>query len=779
MVMDYYAHKSEAENEDLIDHLRLTADLAERNGSAFNHAIVCKQMGLLHDIGKHTENFQKVLNHSLIKQDHAIVAGLVYNTYGSEYNHNKFLREAMSLAMACHHSYLYSDSYNFVSKDFKEQVYLDFSNEVNVATRDDNKTITVKDLDEYDNIKAYIKSNDLLMSIPDSEPFDISKMSENEKMFYVRMLYSCLVDADYSATSVFCDNKDISDFENKAIDAELCSAQLQAYYDDLIARSDINLPVNKLRKQVYDACSKKGSELSGFVTLTAPTGTGKTLSLMKFALEQAKRFKKDRIFVVLPFLSIINQNAEIYKNIFGSDVVLVDDSQVELTEIMQREADRWSAKIIVTTSVKFFETLFASKATSLRRLHNIANSVVIFDECQTLPSDILNSTIEILQSLTKYYDTTVLFSTATKPEYKYRDCEIKKDRGMIRKISVNISSMKWQASEIIDDVQGIFDEYDKIKNTEVICDIEEKYYTCNDLIDYYSDENQVLYIFNTVKHAIAMYDALCNRYDKSECYIITSNFCAADKLKIIEDINNRLHENKPVRLASTQCVEAGVDFDFKAGAREYGPFESIIQSAGRVNRNGRTHGRFLVFTYENHGEYDYPSSSYRHASNISLNLADKHNGLSFYDLSQMDEYYKKLYQSEAYKSDLTELYDGEFENNYKKVSDNYKLIKDNNQAMIIVKPLYDDSSEFDMLISDVIAHDYTVNKKLMRKLSNYTVSAYCSKKFDPNTIGTQLSFRNKAGKAIADAKLNWFLINNDDNYKDYGLSKDVASGVFC
>lgn len=761
--MQYYAHKSDSGNELLIDHLKLTAELAADNGLSFNHESVCRQLGLLHDIGKHTEKFQDVLFKNECKQDHAIVAAVLYNKFSDKYNINAWLRHQMSLIMACHHSYLYSDCYNFSKKYFEEKNFMTFE----YYTKDDNKAFPVKNENEYTSIQKYMSDNDLLIDITDNDFFDIEAMSENEKMFYVRMLYSCLVDADYSATSIFCNNKSKSDFMLNKIDADACLNKLDLYHNNLVANSDSKSIINDIRTQVYNSCCNKGSVLTGFVTLTAPTGSGKTLALMKFALEQAKRFNKDRIFVVLPYLSIIDQNSEIYKDIFGSDIVLVDDSQTELTGDAIIEAERWSASIIVTTSVNFFETLFASKASNVRKLHNIANSVIVFDECQTFPSKLLNSTIEILQSLTKYYNSTVLFSTATRPLYTYRDHDEVRDRSGKM---ITVSSMKWQSNEIIDDVQSLFDKYDSIKNTNVEYSLTDSY-TCSDLIDYFKDESQVMYVFNTVGHAVTMYENLIARYDDSECYIITSNLCAADKLFLINEINNKLKQGRPVKLAATQCIEAGVDFDFKAGARECAPFESIIQTAGRVNRNCKNNGRFLIFMYEKHGRYDYPSVDYKNASEITKFIAQKKNGLLFYDLTSMDLYYKRLYRSEDYKSDSIELYNAEYDNNYKMLSDNYKMIENKNQVIIIVEPLCgNDRAEFESLIQDVVNHDYTISKKLMRKLAKYTVSSYISSKFDFNNISVQLRLRSHPS-----VNLDWFLLRDASAYSATGLllKKDV------
>ena len=555
---EYYAHISDShDSERLIDHLMLTAKLAASNGLSFHHETVCKQLGLLHDIGKHTENFQQVLEHKKTKQDHAIVAGIYYQNHGLI--EDKWMHEHISLIMACHHSYLYSDRRNFSRNEFKEN-RLDNLNGLPQTTRDDGKSVVVSDVNEYLQIQDYVEKNDLLFSISSDEYFDTSVMTENEKMFYARMLYSCLVDADYSAAAEYSNPGYLDKyFYANKFNAFSFSNKLHKYHDKLVSKAE-KTPINELREEVYQQCHEKGSKLNGFVTLTAPTGLGKTISLMGFALENAKEFGKERVIIVLPHLSIIDQNGTIYKQIFGENMVLIDDSQTDYTDEMREESDRWSSPIIVTTSVKFFETLFACKATDVRRLHNVANSIVVFDECQTLPSNVLNSTIEVLQSLTKYYNTTVLFSTATRPSYEYRNkCTvIQSGNFAISRKDVIVSNMKWNATEIIDDVQGLFDRYDKIKNTEVICDLVHQY-TCKKLVDYYDDELATVYIFNTVKHATDMYAEVVLRYGEANCFIITSNFCAEDKLAIIEKVNEKLMNHEFIRLVATQCIEAGVD----------------------------------------------------------------------------------------------------------------------------------------------------------------------------------------------------------------------------
>ena len=766
---EYFAHISPArEPETLIDHLRLTGKLAALNGSSFNHGKVCEQLGLLHDIGKHTANFQKVLQHKAVKQDHAIAAAIYYLNYAGV--SDKWMREHMSLIMACHHSYLYSDGLCFCNKEFSERRFETVCGMAQ-TTKDSGKSIAVGDLTEWNGIKSYIDDNKLLLDITADDYFNVKNMSLNERMFYARMLYSCLVDADYSATAEYSEPGFLAEhFYTEPFDAAGFSAKLETYHNKLTA-SAFDTAMNRLRDRVYARCAAMGEQVSSFATLTAPTGTGKTLALMRFALNNALAFGRQRIIVVLPYLSIINQNAGVYRQIFGDDAVLVDDCQTEYTESVEVMADRWSSPIIVTTSVKFFETLFSCKATDCRRLHSVADSVVVFDECQTLSSDVLNSSIEVLQSLTKYYNTTVLFSTATQPSYEYRNCKERIRVGNFAGVgcSMIVSDMEWDAVEVMDDVQGIFDEYAQARSLSVLYRTDDIGY--GQLADYY-EKSAALYVFNTVKHAKHMYEELVSRYGSADCYLITSNLCAADKLAIIDIINARLATGDIIKVASTQCIEAGVDFDFPAGAREFAPLDSVIQTAGRINRNGFSDGKFLVFAGTEHGRFDYPSVGYKCASGFTKTMAAEHGGLCLYDTGYVDAYFAKLYRSSNYSRDLDDLYKAEARDDYKGVKDSYKLIEDRGQVMMIVRPAWCNADAYESLVNDIKLHDYTITKGLMKKLMPFTVSAYCSKSFDLSAVSTQLRFRGH------DFATNWYLLINDSSYTKIGFDKSVSGDGF-
>ena len=778
--MEYFAHKNDSKTEPLIDHLKNTAELAGKFASDFNNSKVAYQLGLLHDIGKHTINFQNVLSGKLVKQDHAIIAGIFYYEHGLI--QNKWIKNHMSLIMAGHHAGLYCDSKNNpIDRQMKESNNLDFT--YGARTTLANKSIALSSKEEYEDIIDYVNELSLNIPIEKSDYFNISDMSENEKMFYVRMLLSCLVDADYTSTAMFDDEM----YLDKSSAHELCAdellTKLNKYHDDLVHKSD-NTIMNKLRNQVYTECENKGKLLNSFCTLTAPTGTGKTLALIKFALENAKTFDKKRIFIILPYLSIIEQNVKIYEEIFGKDNVLRDDSNTEYTDESRLYSDRWTSPIIVTTSVKFFETLFTNKTSDIRRLHQIANSVIVFDECQTLPSNLLSTTLEILNTLTDKYNTTVLFSTATKPAYKYRDCEKYEEMSndpfqrtsLFQSKPKLLSHTKWHGTEVISDIQKLFSEYEKVKNTHVMYDTNTEY-TNNDLVQYFENENQVLYIFNTVKHAVSMYQTLCETKGQENCYIITSAFCAIDKIRIISEINNRLKNGEPVYVAATQCIEAGVDFDFPCGAREFAPFDSEIQSAGRINRNGKYNGKYLIFLYNEHERKDYPSTGYMFASNLSKQLAEQNVDMSLYDFDKLNEYFHKLYkQSSSYDKDSKELYNAMQYDDYQLMADNYNLIEKNSSQAIFIVPPKNDRTKYDDIITDIVTHDYTISKGLMKTASQLTVTVYTSKSKNPDNAGTRLNLRMKHNGDVIPT--NWYILNDESLYSDTGLDISKCSSGF-
>ena len=767
----FYAHTSKSKHsEDLIDHLRLTAQLAAQNGLSFQQEKVCEQLGLLHDIGKRTEAFRQVLARKSFHRDHAIVAGILF----MQLMELPYLeKEILSMVMSAHHDGLYMNSDMLAGLFSLKRI------EENRCTHADKhlsgcltlKEMTVKDGQEWNDIVNYVEHHHLLLSLTEHDFLDVNQMSLNERMFYVRMLLSCLVDADYSATISYEDTTYLQQYVySDVFDVDVFLSKFDAYYRQFQIENNVSkFDMNLIRKMVYADCVKRSIEKPSFFTLTAPTGSGKTLALMKFALEHAKQYGMKKIIIVLPFLSIIEQNGEVYKQIFGDDMVLIDDSETEYTEDTRIYADRWSSPIIVTTSVKFFHTLFSCQTTKLRKLHQVSNSVIVFDECQTLNPDVLSTSIEILQSLVRYYRSSVVFSTGTALAYEYRDREPLIEKGFVTKYKTLpdkiISRRHWHSTEIISDVDNMFALYDKLKNTDVVCKSKDQKMTCTDLWEFYKDEQQVLYVFNTVKHAEEMYQELLLHVNENDCFLITSHFSKVDKKWLIEQIRTRLKQNQPVVLVATQCIEAGVDFDFPVGAREYGPLDSIIQAAGRINRNGKYVGKYLIFCYDSDSKGQYPSVSYKEASDKTYSLLQRFIRKSLYDMFLMNRYSKKLYQNGNYATDSQKLIDEIQEEDYQGVTQAYQLIEQRTQVTVLVPSLFTDNTKFEELVKNLQKQDFCMTRRMMKDFSKYTISLFVNKNICMSNIGVPLFVYGKKEKVV----VNWYLVTNPNCYSKKGF----------
>lgn len=756
--MDYFARKDQAgKPETLEHHTELVAKKTAEYAGLFGCGKFGELCGHLHDCGKHTKKFQEVLFGSRTKVDHAIVAGiLIYNNFRSIIPHAT--REIIAGVCAAHHSGLRCKYYDYsIPSDFNSDASMMVKNDYGNAPKEN----ALSSQEEYEHIVEYERPViETLKRALTGKVRDLDSDSSVSRMLFARMLLSCLVDADYSSAASVDDPEYFAKSELPPLSIpqlENMLKQLNSYRNGIIQKTDQTTSMNCLRGIVYrdaaDAGKKPGC---GFRTMTAPTGTAKTLAIIRYALEKAKTEHHKRIFIVLPFLSIITQNADEYKKIFGQDVVLEDDSQTEYTDRTREYSDRWSSPIIVTTTVKFFSALFASKSTELRRLHQVVDSVVVFDECQSLPASVLDCTINVLQQLVENYHTDVLFSTATLPSYEYR------------------KGINWHADEVIKDVKNLYAEYHIAKNTDVEFAPEDKEYDAKSLAELFSGKNQGVFIFNTTKKASEMYTELTDRYGEENCRLLTSALCADHKRDITSWVKHRLKEGKPCMLASTQSIEAGVDVSFPCGAREYAPLFSVAQSAGRINRNGESNGYMLVFWHKEHSQYDFPGYDYRTASEMTKSMAArkrrKGSSLSTDSLEDMNCYYKRLFRSEGAKEDKPALTEAIQEENYLETEKEYSIIEDKGQLNIIVPYSKNKSSLsiFNTIASELRESDYGITKGQMKRASGITVSVFPNKTNKVNACCQQLFIMTREGPEAT----NWYLLEDTKYYTEHGLDME-------
>lgn len=742
---EFYSHRNEYKNETVLEHLTLVAKYAERFGNEFGQGKVCKQLGLLHDVGKHTEKFQDVLFHrnDVHGIDHAFEG---FKLFVKNSKLNNFERAYLGAIIASHHSNLSLDLNSL------DTGYL---GEVSHVNDKKVKINAVSSKQEEDEIVEFIKDNNLLIDLKQEDLLDTKLMTNLEKMLYIRMLFSCLVDADYTATASFENNDYYRESETYVLETDKYIRELNKYREQFTENKDVG--INVLRNYVYDCCTKTGDRANKEIySLNAPTGTAKTLALINFALRCAKKNNQKRIFIVLPYLSITSQNAQIYKEIFGNDVVLEDDSSVEFNEKTKLYSERWSAPIIVTTSVKFFESMFKSRASECRRLHQITNSVIVFDECQTLDNKIVTSSMKSLQALTKYFNSTVLLSTATLPVYQYRK-----------------NMEDFDCKEIISDVNKLFDEYRKIKNTKVVADTV-NHYSSKDLLNVrnFRTKKQILYIFNTVDKARDMYQLLLRRRKKKSVFLITSRMCNQHKLDVIEEVKRRLKNNEECYLVATQTVEVGVDIDFPCGMREFAPIDSLIQSAGRINRNGKKIGHMFIFLHED------DKSPYKEFSEISERMAkEKYNkNFDLNNLELINDCYKEIYTYD--KADEKKELDNTInEQNgwikkdwFLKVDENYYLIPKVPTAVIIV-PYSRNKNDYRQLVERIRKQDMCISKKQMKECKTFTVNIQKTTNASKLILADceQLFVKLQGNEKVS---IEWY-IANENMYDQSGLHEVV------
>lgn len=411
---------------------------------------------------------------------------------------------------------------------------------------------------------------------------------------YTRMLFSCLVDADYLDTETAIQG---GQPRGKGETLERLLEKLNAHVAPWL-----EAPANDLcakRSAILARCLRGGEDERGLYTLTVPTGGGKTISSLAFALSHAVKHNLQRVIYVIPYTSIIEQNADVFAKVLGEENVLEHHSQVEFADDGEETpeaykkrlaCENWDAPVVVTTAVQFFESLYAAKTSKCRKLHNIANSVVIFDEAQTLPLPFLIPCVSAIGELVQHYGVTAVLCTATQPA--------------LGRLFKQLAPTLVQ-HEIAPDPDELFDYFRRVS----FC--REGVFTPEKLAERLTETAQVLCIVNTRKRARQVYESLPEegRFHLSTLMIPT------DREKTLNAIRTRLQNGKTCRVVSTSLVEAGVDVDFPSVWRELAGLDSILQAAGRCNREGRRSAvESVVHVFEAEGKFPASMTQQREAA---------------------------------------------------------------------------------------------------------------------------------------------------------------------
>lgn len=421
---------------------------------------------------------------------------------------------------------------------------------------------------------------------------EVAKSSESISL-WLRLIFSCLVDADFLDTEQYM-QPEKSMHRKGGLSLQDLHQNFSHSMRNLQSQSHES-SLNSIRNHVLDECYKAVNLEPGMFSLTVPTGGGKTLSSLAFALEHARLKNKSRIIYAIPFTSIIEQNADVFRNFLGHDSVLEHHSSLDVDPSKENSnarlvAENWDAPLIVTTNVQLFESLHASRTSRCRKLHNLVNSIIILDEAQQIPRDFHAPITQAMQQLSDNFGVTWILCTATQPELK----ESKNTFGQL--LLKGLRDVREIVSNPIDLAQ-------KLKRVEIqLPSLGDPRWSWQELSEKVQGESCILVIVNTRKNARNLYELLP---DDNNNLHLSAHMCAAHRSEVIEQIKQRLKlrsegGSRPLRVISTQLIEAGVDVDFPVVYRAMAGIDSIAQAAGRCNREGKLKqlGRVVVFTPE-------------------------------------------------------------------------------------------------------------------------------------------------------------------------------------
>lgn len=714
--MSFIAHSEnyEGKTQELKDHLTGVANLM---ASFVNNSFkdIFKITGLLHDFGKYQPEFQHYLR----------VGGrrgsVPHASWGAALAKRYKLFEA-AFAIDGHHKGLPNfadvkdDITEIESSENFEEILRIFFNDLNI--------------------------NETILNI---QPVKLER-TENERDLFIRYLFSTLTDADWLDTERHFSPEKTENRKAPDFDADILIEKIESE----IKNKSKEGKINALRNSVREYAISRSNDSIGFYSMTLPTGMGKTLASVSWALRHAKHNNLKRIIIVLPFISIIDQTASELKQIFGEEWVLEhhsgynedDKTNTQIEEDITDEVykkrlatENWDYPVIVTTSAQFFESLFSNKPSKCRKVHSIANSVVIFDEVQTLPKELVIPTLSILRDVQKIMNTSFLFCTATQPAFEKRE---------------NFNGIE-NIKPLVENPEKIFNEtirvqYISVKNYEPI--------SISELADIViKKKTSILCIFNAKAQTLSFFSELKGKITYRVFHLSTGMYPAHRK-RVIETIRECLKKQEKIIVASTQLIEAGVDLDFPCVFREIAPLESIIQSAGRCNREGKMgkNGEVFIFSLQ---DAKTPDKQYRSLAEFANRLY-KNNEELLNEHDFFTEYYKKVFNL-FIPEDKYKIEENRKNLNFIITAEKYRLIDNNTKPLFI---LNDESRA----IYERIKYKPLLLRNDFRALQQYSVQVYDN------------FFINNSDKIGQEPQGYWVWYGNYD--EEYGISIDNPLLIF-
>jgi len=595
--MEYIAHIRESDQkiQTVEEHLLGVQKLAESYGEKLNVKHLTGLAGLLHDLGKYTNEFREYIIEAVNNPDappkkgsvdHSTAGGrLLYELYHSTSTSKidpfkGIMAEVVGNTIISHHSFLQ----DYLSPDL-ESGYLKRVRDKELLEYEMAKQVFYEKVMSKGEFQEYVNSaaGELQSFITKEHPENYEK----QLMFLTKYIFSALIDADRTNTRLFEEDTIVTEQENQ-------EKLFDIYYKRLIAKMNLfkgqknaSTPINLLRTLMSEQCGKFAERPSGIYTLSIPTGGGKTLASLRYALKHAKLYNKKRIIYIVPYTTIIEQNAEEVRKILMDDEnilehhsnVIVDEQvddenqsgKMSVQQKLKLAKDNWDSPIIFTTMVQFLNVFYAKGSRNIRRLHNLGESVLIFDEVQKVPIRCVSLFNQALNFLKIYAHSSMVLCTATQPalDFVENKLDINTDAEMIEKLDDVIEAFK--RVEIIDHATS------ETFNTAKLSDfIEEKM----------KEKQSVLVVLNTKTVVKNLYNQLRERDKLTRIYHLSTSMCAAHRNRILSEIRLALKNHQKVICISTQLIEAGVDVSFDSVVRSLAGLDSIAQAAGRCNRHG-------------------------------------------------------------------------------------------------------------------------------------------------------------------------------------------------
>lgn len=720
----YYARSANAsgEKETLEHHAQRASILCREFLKPLDYTEIGAILGGLHDFGKASERFAEVLEGKRIHVNHAYPgAALVYFCYGQ-----KKTARMLATVIAAHHSYLDGNCIMRL-KELMQGTGSRYDEEGNL--------FSLFGMAEMKGaLEAFQAENPQLMQLKIPKPFS-DEEDPIAHMLLARFLLSALVDADYSSSAEHFEPDYLKIHTGPALKPEDALERLLQIRAEKQKFSKSSLALNALRDQLFEDCLHAAELPPGLYTLTAPTGLGKTLSLFAFAAKHCKKYRQmRRIILILPYLAIMEQNVREYRKILPE--LLESHSAAVLDERARLLAQRWDAPCIVTTNVGFFEPLFSAIPTGCRHLHQLADSVIVLDEAQSLPPDLLEATLRTVNLLCSQYGCTVVFSTATQPSFQY------------------LPGLQWKPMEIVPNPERLFQATRRVTYDWRIEEQIPYRQIAEELISY----RQGCVIVNLRTHAEKLFhilEEIVSEAESEDIFYLTSDLCGAHRTEVLDVIKERLAERKFCYLVASQCIEAGVDLDFPVVYRALAPLESIIQAAGRCNRNGDSEdGRVVVFLPEEECLYP-PGAYYQRASLCVKTLASRH-PIDCSNLKHIEEYYEILYSNgEGDKEKMKRALE---DRDYRKVQEAYKLIE--SRGIQVIVPWKGEMELFRSLQEEYEKTGLTWD--LIRRARPLTVSSFAEDKIKECCI--PLFFRTYGRES--EVQTDWYLLGNPKCYHE-------------